>query len=55
MPDTRQGGQGPTEQGDPRKQDEGARRQTEQGQSNPKPNKQGDTGSGTGRENPRQV
>jgi hypothetical protein len=55
MPDTRQG-QGTTEQGGPRKQDQGTRRETEKGvERNPLPHKQGNAGSGTGRETTRQM
>ena len=56
MPDTRQG-KGSTQQGGPRKQDQGTRRETEQGgERNPQqPHKQGDAGSGTGRESTRRM
>jgi hypothetical protein len=56
MPDTRQSGQGTTEKGSPRKQDEGTRRQTEQGGgSKPRPREQGDSGTGAGRDSTRRM
>ena len=56
MPDTRQGGEGTTEKGSPRKQDEGSRRPSEQGGgSNPRPHEQKDSGTETGREGTRRV
>ena len=55
MPDTRQG-EGKTKQGGTRKQDQGTRPESEKhGERNPQPHKQGDAGSGTGRENPRRM